>query len=266
MAQVIVTGLRRLIGRGPQAVFTRRGLRWKLDLNEGIDFSIYLLGAFEPSTVSAYQRLVKPGDTVLDIGANVGAHTLHLAEAVGATGTVIAFEPTAFAFAKLQANIALNPTLALRTAAGQIMLLDRADAPPTEIYSSWPLGNANGLHELHGGQLKSTQGARGVMLDQVVADMNLARVDFIKLDVDGFECQVLRGAAETLKRFHPVILMEIAPHVLKEQGESLESLVVLLTSHGYRFSHLSGAVLPTDVAALHRLVPDGVSLNVIARV
>jgi hypothetical protein len=59
--------------------------------------------------------------------------------------------------------------------------------------------------------------------------------------------------------------MELAPHVLREQGESLESLVGLLSSHGYRLHDLSDAPLPADIAALHRLVPDGVSLNVIAR-
>ena len=71
---------RGLVGKGKQVEVRRGGVRWCLDLNEGIDFSIYLLGAFEKSTAATLRSLVKPGDTVLDIGANVGAHTLGLAQ------------------------------------------------------------------------------------------------------------------------------------------------------------------------------------------
>lgn len=267
IARIVVMAMRRLVGGGPLTIVTRRGLRWKLDLREGVDFSIYILGAFEPATIAAYRRLIKAGDMVLDIGANIGAHTLHLADAVGAHGKVIAFEPTAYAFAKLQANIALNAELAPRIDARQLMLLDQGAAAPAEIYSSWPLTGAEDVHALHRGQLKSTAGAMGITLDRVVQEMDLSHVDLIKLDVDGFECQVLRGAAETIRRFHPPIVMEIAPHVLREQGESLESLVGLLSSHGYRLTKLSsGAAMAMDIAELHRLAPDGVSLNVIARV
>src|SRR4051812_5528651 len=101
----------------------RRGVTWALDLNEGIDFSIFLLGSFEPSTVGTLQYLVRPGDVVLDIGANVGSHTLRLAQFVGTAGRVYAFEPTDYAFQKLQKNLTLNPLLAARVTAEQIMLM-----------------------------------------------------------------------------------------------------------------------------------------------
>src|SRR5688572_20988587 len=94
MASRVVLSCRKLLGRPAQAQFVRDGIRWQLDLREGIDFSIYLLGSFEPATVRAYRRIVKPGQTVLDIGANIGAHTLPLARLVGPGGRVIAFEPT----------------------------------------------------------------------------------------------------------------------------------------------------------------------------
>ena len=104
--------VRRMVGRGPLVETTRGGVRWNLDLGEGIDFAIWLRGCFEPSTLHALQRLVRPGATVLDIGANVGAHTLHLAAAVGSTGRVLAFEPVAESFRKLRTNVAANPSLA----------------------------------------------------------------------------------------------------------------------------------------------------------
>ncbi len=119
--------VRRLFGHGQMLGVTRSRLRWRLDLNEGIDFSIYLLGSFEPSTVRAYRRLVGYGSTVLDIGANIGSHTLQFARLVAPGGRVHAFEPTDFAFAKLMRNLEINPEIADRVVANKLMLVDRTD-------------------------------------------------------------------------------------------------------------------------------------------
>jgi len=135
---------RGLLGKGKQVVVRRGGVRWCLDLDEGIDFSIYLLGAFEKSTASTLRALVKPGDAVLDIGANVGAHTLGLAKSVSPTGKVFAFEPADFAFQKLLRNLALNPELERRTKASQVMLGSGAEKPPNGVYASWPLEKVDG--------------------------------------------------------------------------------------------------------------------------
>lgn len=179
---------RKAMGKPPEAEFRRSGIRWRLDLREGIDFSIYLLGSFEPSTVRAYRAIVKPGQIVLDIGANVGAHALPLAELVGERGRVIAFEPTAFAAQKLAANAALNPGLAARISLCQVMLVADGSQPlPAAVFSSWPLVAAQAVHEKHGGRLMHTTGARAAPLDAMVAELRLSRVDFIKLDVDGHE-------------------------------------------------------------------------------
>jgi len=82
-----------MAGKNNCVTVRRRGLMWSLDLSEGIDFSIYLLGAFERSTTITLEKLVKPGDVVFDLGANIGAHTVVLAQLVGGAGQVLAFEP-----------------------------------------------------------------------------------------------------------------------------------------------------------------------------
>jgi FkbM family methyltransferase len=263
-----VRSARRLCGASNDVVEVKRGGSWwRLDLREGFDFSIYLLGAFERSTVQAYRRLVRPAMVVLDIGANIGAHTLQLAQLVGDSGRVYAFEPTVYAFDKLQKNLVLNPDLASRVTAEQIMLTDRDDGlPEAEIYSSWPLDGGTGLHPKHLGRLESTAGSRAERLDDYVMAAPLKRVDFVKLDVDGFECHVLSGGMATLRNHRPVIIMELSPYTLTERGRSLEELLDILQRAEYRLYYLDGQrALPFDPAQLRTMVPDGASLNVIGR-
>lgn len=267
-AQRIVLQWRRANGNGKRAQVTRRGLLWDLDLAEGIDFAIWLLGAFEPDTIAAYQELTKPGAVVLDIGANIGAHTLHLAAAVGPYGRVIAFEPTDYAYRKLSRNLELNPALAIRVTALQLMLMDQTQATePAPVYSSWPLTpEADAVHPLHGGRLERCSGARMTTLDQALAEQGVERVDLIKLDIDGYETAMLRGAAATLARFRPVIVMELAPYVLRERGSSLGDLLDLLKAADYQlFDVATRKQLPVTEDVLDRLIPKGGGRNIVAR-
>jgi len=259
---------RRAVGLGEEVEVRRDGLRWRLDLDEGIDFAIYLLGRFEAGTVRAYQRLVGPGDVALDIGANIGAHSLHLARLVGDTGRVTCFEPTSYAYAKLRRNLALNSTLAGRVTAEQVMLTDPAH-PEVEpfLFASWPLRAEESLHARHLGLARSTAGARATTLDRYLEEKGISRVDFVKLDVDGHECAVLGGASGLLRDAGPTILLEISPYQLEEAGSSVGELLELLGSSGYGLSHLSsGRPLPMAVAEMRALVPPGASINAIARV
>src|SRR6202158_5363177 len=108
---------RTLLGRTDQKIAIRDGVTYDLDLSQGIDFAIYLGNIYERQTKAALRRLVSPGSLVLDIGANIGAHTLHLAQLVGPNGRVTAFEPTDYAFRKLGRNLELNPELKSRVTA-----------------------------------------------------------------------------------------------------------------------------------------------------
>jgi FkbM family methyltransferase len=257
---------RRLVGLGSIADVTRHGVRWRLDLREGIDFSIYLLGSFEPRTVRTYAGLVKSGDIVLDIGANIGAHTLVLARLVGPAGRVIAFEPTAFAFNKLGGNVALNPDLAPRISPFQSMLVaERSGGVPPTLFSSWPLSAEHGLHAKHKGRSMTTDGASAVTLDDAVRALDLQAVDFIKIDVDGHELPVLRGGQATIDRFCPAILIELAPHVHEEEGYSFDELITFFDERGYRFFNANGGKdVPVDATRLRTIIPDGGCINVLA--
>lgn len=257
---------RSLVGKGSRAVVSRDGLQWELDLCEGIDLSIYLFGAFERETAKAICSLLRQGTVALDIGANIGAHALPMARCVGDSGRVFAFEPTAFAFKKLQRNVGLNRDLGNRIVLEQIMLGDLSDTDvPEGIYSSWPLAGSPHVHGKHRGRLMPTTGARTSTIDDYVRKAGITRVDLIKLDVDGHECAVLRGSGHTLERDRPLIIMELAPYVLEEAGASLVELCHLLGHKGYRMKGIPrGKLLPLDPQGLLKMVPDGCGINVVA--
>jgi len=244
----------------------RNGLNWELDLREGIDLAIFVFGSFVRETARAFKKLVRPGSIVLDIGANIGAHTLNLGQLVGPTGKVYAFEPTTFAFSKLKRNLALNPAIGARVVAEQARLtcenkLDRE----VEIYSSWKVVGSERRHPKHFGIAQPTSEAAVLTLDDYCKNSNLSRIGFVKLDVDGFETEVLSGAIKTLRRDLPTICMELAPYALEERGSSLTELLAVLRSLGYRLRNLNNQHNRyEDAGSFSAQISDGSGINVVA--
>lgn len=262
----VVRSIRSIQGKSDIAILHRGGLDWELDLKQGIDFAIYLQGGFEPRTLQEYAQLVNSGDTVLDIGANIGAHTLPLAQLVGTNGRVVAFEPTDYAFAKLQRNLELNPLLQSRIIAVQALLVAKADQQkPEGIPSSWSLETprtGESIHPVHKGTYNSLNKAAAIQLDQWIEERKLDRLDFIKIDVDGFEVDVLEGAQQTLQRHRPRIMMEFAPYVFAERGRAFAELISLLRQAHYQARQVDGKEIELS-SKLERSIPHGGSINVI---
>ncbi len=259
----LLAGARALFGLSLEIRAARGGVNWALDLREGIDFSIYLLGGFELATLALYRRLISPGNYVVDVGANIGSHALPLALLVGSRGKVLAFEPTRFAVEKLRANAALNPDLQSHIEVYQLMLTGSAtDEVPPAIYSSWPLIAAENLHAHHRGRLMSTEGAGAVTLDGFLTDRKVTHVDFVKIDVDGNEPAVLRGALKTIERHKPKILMEIAPCLYDDAPEQFQWMLSIFGDLGYSLTDANTTrELPMQFDALARLIPSGASRN-----
>lgn len=206
------------------------GIRYRLDLNEMIDSNLNLLGGHEPRTMATVRRLVGPGDIALDVGANAGYYALVLAQIVGNSGSVIAFEPTEWAFDKLVENIGLNEFQNIRVE--KVALSDSTgerEVSSTEpaFKASWPLTGEQ--------QERAPEVVTFVTLDDYVARAELAAVDFVKVDVDGYELRVIRGATATLRRFRPPILIEIGRWTQAELGDDPLEVAVLLDDLGYTF-------------------------------
>jgi FkbM family methyltransferase len=257
--------LRAVSGRSMRARTVRNGLHWDLDLREGIDLYIYLAGRFEWRLSRTLVGLVRPGDVIVDAGANIGAHTLPLARAAGPRGRVFAYEPTAFAYEKLRANISLNPDLEARIIPVQAMLVGApSDAMPPAVYASWPLTTTGELHELHCGRAMTTRGAQVSTLDDHLGGFGVGRFDLLKIDVDGSECAVLNGAASMLERYRPVVVMEWAPYLHDSAGHRLAECLQVVRRLGYKFRDAaSGRPLPTDLSSASADIAPGASINVV---
>jgi FkbM family methyltransferase len=257
---------RRLMGRSPDTVTCTRGnVMWALNLRDGIQLSIYLFGAFERTTARALARLLPIGGVAVDVGANIGAQTLPMARRVGERGRVIALEPTAWAIEGLRRNLSLNPALTRIVTVYAAALVAPGEAPAPEYYSSWPLDRSERQHAIHCGVPHSAAGSVALTLDELVAREQLTRLDVVKIDVDGHEVRVLRGADTTLSVLRPSMVLELAPYALEEHGDSFEALVALVSRARYRFvDEHSLAPLPSDPEALKQLIPAGGSMNVVA--
>jgi FkbM family methyltransferase len=230
------------------------GHRFELDLGESIDLSLYL-EQFEPEVTAVLRRETKPGMTVFDIGANIGAHTMLLASRVGNEGRVVAFEPTDFAFRKLQRNLSLN-SLPWVTAVKAALSDQNSPGLPVNFRASW---------RTDGGRRDGSSVVDFIRLDDWCADNEVTSVDVIKMDVDGNEFPILAGAREIITQNLPLFVMEaVAPHFTNPDRNPFG----FLEHHGYEFRDVhGGATLSLD--ALRRQLPDHdpemtASTNVIA--
>jgi len=257
----------RKIARLPRKAVTQRfGICWSLDLDEAIDLTIYVFGRFEWSTIRAYKKYISPGSTVVDVGANIGAHTLPLARCVGSTGRVLAFEPTAYAFEKLSVNIGLNPELKSRIEPHRALLLSSSQQKaPGELWSSWPLDDQSGTDAEVCGKPMPVGDAAVYALDEFLEKNHPGvKIDLMKIDVDGFEGEVISGARGVIEKYHPVLVLEFSPYQFDKKGESFEDFVNFLSKAGYRFREVGKTrEWPRDAALLRLGIPVGSSRNMV---
>ena len=209
------------VSRGRRLVATREGLTFDLDLGEMIDVGLFL-GEYEREMAAAIDALCRPGWCVVDVGANIGAHTLRFAGRVGATGQVLAFEPTTFAYQKLQRNLSLNDLPNVK--AFRLALSDH-DEPNGVIAarSSW---------RSDGYQPPSPEPVPFARLDAWCAQNAQEHLDLLKVDVDGNEFAVLTGGRDTLESSRPLILIEAA---LYHYADARRNPFLLLEEMGYGF-------------------------------
>lgn len=203
------------------------------------------LGQWEPDVVDYLRRAVRPGMTVLDIGANIGIYTLLCAKQVGARGMVHSFEPTPATFARLERNVALNRLANVRI--NQVALSDQEGVTEFHLYHQNAMNSL--ARQAWVGKVKDVVHVRTRTLDGYLAEQGITRVDLLKLDVEGAERMVLRGGAALLQgEDAPALLVEFCDRTTEAFGYRAVVLRDLLEGHGYtlyRWNH-----------RLHRLEPE----------
>jgi FkbM family methyltransferase len=201
---------------------TRFGIRFECDLDDKLSRAIYFSG-FEVPDIRALRRIVKRGDVVLDVGANIGYYSLLFAKW---RAVVHAFEPFPDTARKLHRNLDLNPTMTVSV--WETALSDHVG----EISMSVPDMTNCGCN-----YVTSAAGAiQATTLDAFVDAHDLRQIDFIKADVEGSEIAFLHGAVETIKRFRPKLMIEINPATLRRFERTAADLVELLGRCRYRLA------------------------------
>jgi FkbM family methyltransferase len=211
-----------MLGRKSKRVVRRGHITYEVDLAEGLDLSLYLFGSFQEHVTSNRWVALPDDAVVLDVGANFGVMTLAFAKAFP-KGRVIAFESTHYAIGRLRRNLELNPDLAARVETVQSFVSDHADSNPDLVaYASWRVdGLTTGReHPVHVGtpQPHSTDGVPSITVDEFVSSRNLDGLDLLKIDTDGHELGVLRGARETIRKYRPLVIFEVGLYPMEERG------------------------------------------------
>jgi FkbM family methyltransferase len=208
-------------------------------------------GEYAELEAQLLRHICRSGAVVADVGANIGTHTLVMARAVGAAGFVYAYEPQRVVFQTLCANLALNSVLnvearpaAVGAAAGHVVL-------PEIDYGRE--ANFGGVELADAG---AGRRARLVTLDE---DLETERLDAMKIDVEGMELEVLRGADALLRRFRPLLYLE------NDRPERSPALVAHLLQLGYRlYWHAPPLFNPDNFyGEAENLYPGTVSINML---
>jgi FkbM family methyltransferase len=236
-----------------------------VDVTLGNDNSLclYVCGSFEPNEFTFLDRVLKPGMVLVDVGANDGYYTLFAARRVGAGGRVVSFEPSSRERGHLERNLARNGL-------GNVTVVSSALGAAAGVAD---LHLAHGAHTGHNtlGSFahddvvpSSVERVTLETLDAVVVRLGLARVDFIKIDVEGGEANVIAGARAVLSSKRPVLMLEMNDGALRAQGSSETSLLATLrgelgyeilvfsTSTGLADRATEGVALSANIIAVPR--------------
>jgi len=203
----------------------RNHIRYELDLSDWVEWNIYFKNKIEPR--EKLYSLVKKGDVVVDIGVNVGETILNLAARTGNDGIVFGFEANPVVFEKCKKNISLNPSI--KNISLQSVALGKEEE---EFFLKTHDERNKGMNSLSSsgeGEKIST-----ISFDSFAEKQNLNQINLMKIDVEGFEMNILLGAEKSIRRFHPVLFIEVDDEMLKRQHASAKELISWLIQHNYK--------------------------------
>ena len=203
-----------------------RNIEFELDLHNWNDWEVYFRA--HPKVINKLFQLCKPRNVIIDVGCNIGYVLMNMAKIAGPEGKVFGFEPSPETFAKLQRNLEINHFNNITVTHAAL-----GNVPGKAV--SYPVRDSNlGMNKI---RLVSNEDLPDVVpvftLDSFCEAEKLTRVDVIKIDVEGYELNVLKGSLTTLRKFRPYLFIEISCQNLSYQNSSPEKLLELLRAEGY---------------------------------
>lgn len=205
-----------------------------LDPRDLVSVTILRTGSWQPEIWQSLSSSLRADSVFLDVGAHIGYFSIKAAPQVGPNGRVVAFEPNPETLKLLRDNVAVNQ--AHNIVVEPFACTDREQT--LTLYAA-PIINtgASSISQMNASvsavDLPRPYTVRGRPIDDVVRELNLSRVDAIKIDVEGAEVSVLRGALKTLNRFHPKVVVEVIASQLASFQTTPEDLNGLIKSAGY---------------------------------
>lgn len=180
--------------------------------------SLDLYGEFSEGETEIFRQVLRPGDIAVEIGANIGAHTVFLGKMVGPTGGVFALEPQRLTFQMLCGNVAMNSLTNVRAIL--------AAAGETQSFIKVPTLDPN-QQQNFGGLSLSGETAGEMVAVLRIDDLGLGGCRLLKVDVEGMEVEVLKGARGLIEKFLPALYVE------NDRKHRSNELIQLIDSFGY---------------------------------
>jgi len=200
-------------------------------------------GSYERNEQEFMRLVVRPGMHVVDVGAHIGFHTVHLADLVSHAGLVTAFEPVSE-----HATVLLG-TIRARRCEGRVRLTQAAVADAsgirTLVIAAPAMAPANAHFKMAAVDVDLT--SRQVPVVTLDETLSNRPISFLKIDVEGAEALVLRGARRLLADDHPIVLVDLHPHLMvRLDGTTPAALIHEMAMGGYE-CRLLGAGVPASI-------------------
>lgn len=234
------------------------GRRFEVALATGMYDTLYFLGEYETFLSLIVDRLVAKGDVCIDAGANFGWYTTLIADRTGSQGSVHAFEPVPKTFAELQRNVSLNSER--RNTFLNALALSESDSTATiTLFDKQPTGHASLARKGKGVAIQ----CRTKSLDQYLAENEIENVNFLKVDVEGAELDLLKGATRIFSQeVPPVIVMEMALEQSRHFGylpnDLLNFILSMADYHVFKIDEVGGRLIEID-----HFEPEDIGANVL---
>jgi FkbM family methyltransferase len=230
-----MTAARRIAVRcGADALMIRTEVGYVLcpDQDHALIARLVETGDLEPGTRQLIQRILTAGDAFVDVGANIGMHTIAAARCMAGQGRVIAVEPHPLTASLLQRSAWMNGFAGLV----QVHVAAAAGKPGERMLHIGPTSGHHSLFPLTDGESRHTApiAVQATTLDKILP-ANL-QITLLKIDAEGAEVEIMGGAARTLKRNkHMGIIAEFGGSHLRRTGTQAEAWLASFTSHGFDY-------------------------------